>query len=519
MDAELTNLSQKQYEKPKGEILPLSPEAFEYLTKVRKISADTLSAFRIGCNKQGEIVIPFFDEKDQLCLIKNRDAKGGTVQRKRQGKNGWESYEVKSWTQPNGKPILFGSHLLDLVESRELVLCFGELDAMIVAQCGFLNVVSVPNGDKGLQWITTQWKTLDRFETITIFNDNDKGDKVFLKSESFQEMVKRLGVHRCKIVDWSTIEAKDANELFINGGPEQVKSLLDQSDYVQIDGLIRLADIEDQIEEKGTPTQIKEIDEVTNGFSGGQLIIIGGDNEAGKTTAMLNLVKAFTRNKEASFFWSGEQKPKQIRRGIERIFCGPDFLKEYTNHATGYTTFYPEERYLPYIRQWYADLIYIYEKWGVTTDAFFETMETAHRRYGCKLFVIDNLMAFTGGESDYFNAQGDFAENCKMFAEKWNVVVVLVCHNRKEQRTEPPTKDSIEGSKKITNWADLVIQIWRVPEGLENKWDYADAIWYLCKNRVTGQKKEVRMSYERMSTRLCEMSNPDGPYERYEWCG
>lgn len=520
MDGELQNLSAKNYEKPKGEIKPLSPEAFEYLTKVRLIDSATLKAYRIGTNEEGEIVIPFYDDEDRLCLVKNRDSKGGMIQRKRRDKNDkWESYQVKSWTQPNGKPILFGSHLCDSRESDELIITFGELDAMIVAQCGLPNAVSVPNGDKGLQWIKTQWRFLDQFKTILIFTDNDKGENVFIKSESFQDMVKRLGVHRCKIVSWSDFDEKDANAVFISQGKQRIIELLNQANFVAVDGLMRLVDLPDEPEEKGTPIHIGEIDSVTNGLAGGQLTIIGGDNEAGKTTAILNLIKSFTRNGEPTFYWSGEQKPKQIRKWLERIFCGPDFLREYTNHETGFTSYYPVENAINYVRRWYADLIYIYEKWGVDANTFFQTMEIASRRYGCKLFVIDNLMAFTGGETDYFNSQGDFAESCKMFAEKWNVHVILVCHNRKEDKdkNEPPGKDSIEGSKKITNWADLVIQIWRVPEHAQSQWGFADAIWYLCKNRVTGQKCKVRMYFEKASTRLVESIKKETAFDNYEW--
>jgi RecA-family ATPase len=51
--------------------------------------------------------------------------------------------------------------------------------------------------------------------------------------------------------------------------------------------------------------------------------------------------------------------------------------------------------------------------------------------------VIDNLMAFTGGEGDsYYQAQGDFAQSCKMFAEMWGVIVILIVHNKKTHQRD-----------------------------------------------------------------------------------
>ena len=123
------------------------------------------------------------------------------------------------------------------------------------------------------------------------------------------------------------------------------------------------------------------------------------------------------------------------------------------------------------------------------------------------LIIIDNLMAFTGAEDDYFAAQGRFAESCKNFAEDWNVHLALIAHNKKLNEPRLGTKDDIEGSKKITNWADEVYQVFRVPKFMRIKdLDGVDTVLSLCKNRETEDLVDVRMVFEHKSKRIVQMS-------------
>jgi hypothetical protein len=125
-------------------------------------------------------------------------------------------------------------------------------------------------------------------------------------------------------------------------------------------------------------------------------------------------------------------------------------------------------------------------------------------------------MAFTGGEENYYQAQGAFAESCKNFAEDWDVNVTLIAHNRKTE--DFPDKDSVEGSKKVTNWADLVYQLIRVNEKNRRKdWGEADAILSLCKNRESEQLVDVRLFFDPRTKRLVQYSHKEDVKKILGW--
>lgn len=504
----------RQYVKPKTAIQPIQPEAFEYLTKKRGLHPETLEAYRVGSSSSGEIVIPFFDERDELVLIKFRHATGGMVKRRRRNEDGsYDEYEAKTVIEPKGKPVLLGSHLCEPNEEA-LTICFGDYDAMACAQDGIPNCVSLPFGDKGFDFIDLQWNFLEQFGEIILFPDNDKypTPEAELKAQrKLDELATRLGKHRCRLVKREDYHgAKDANDLLLKKGKGFLRDAVKNADWFP-SGIVAVADFVEAEAQEGTPTGLTDIDKATGGFAGGQLIVFSGDNGAGKTTEVLNIAANFINEGIPVFLWSGEQKVGKIRYWFERIVAGRLNLKRVTGSKTGFEYFFPIEEVIEDIRNWYRHFLFQYTEVGIEPEKFFAAAELGVRRYGCGLIVIDNLMAFTGGEGEsYYQSQGDFAESCKRFAEKWNVPVILICHNKKEDergnKPKLPDKNSIEGSKKITNWADFVFQLYRVSELYRNEFMGADTILRLCKSRESGIIEDIRLKFDSESSRFCQMS-------------
>lgn len=500
--------SEKTYTQPKIEILPLTTEATEYLTKTRCFHRETLEAFRLGCNRAGEIVIPCYDENDKLQQVKYRHPRGEMIFRKRQTANGgWEDSVSKTIAEPGGKPILLGAHLCDPREGA-LVIAWGDYDALAVAQDGVPNVCGLIGGDMNLKFVELQWKFLEQFSEIIFYPDDDKNPETAEKSrKKLDELAARLGKYRCKLVtDKDRFGCKDANELLQKQGRGANRTAVENAIPYPEENLIRIADYQEPAWKEGIASRWSAIDRNTGGHAGGQLTIISGDNGAGKTTAVFNLVANFIREQASVMLWSGELKPSKVRFWFEQICAGADHIEAHISPKTGAEYFTPSPLATPQIRNWYADFFYVLDEPEIGQESFFQKAELAVRRHDCKVIVIDNLMAFTGGTGEsYYQAQGDFAQSCKRFAEKWDIHLILVCHNKKENDfNKLPDKDSVEGSKKVTNWADFVFQIWRIPESQKDKHDNADAIFNLCKNREHGTLLQAKMTFEKASKRYTE---------------
>lgn len=496
----------KIFREPTTAIEDLTPDALAYLTETRKLTKDTLDAYRVGCTKKGNIAIPFYDEHDKRQLVKFRHPKGELI--KWTDKEGLE-HEAKTISEPQGKGVLLGSHLCH-PSAGGLIICFGDYDAMSVYQAGVPNVVSLPFGDGGLDFIKYQWDWLETFPDITLFPDNDThlpSEKREKSREKLLEMARRLGLHRCKIVT-DRQNAKDANDLLIHHGEDACLAAIESADWIPEDGLVKVADhISEQFEE-GHSTGIRELDQYTGGFSKSDLVVLSGDNGSGKTTLALNITAHFIDQRSPVFLWSGEQRVEKIRSWFERIVAGHGCLRQHTSENTGFTYYFPRDEFIEPIRNWYREYFFQYKKFHADKESFFAVVETAIRRYGVRLVIIDNLMAFTGGEGEgYYQAQGDFAQSCKMFAEKWNVTVILIAHNKKVKESATDfrlsTKDDIEGSKKITNWADTVLQMNRVPPQFrEGIYLGADGVLGLCKSRESGIMGNIPIVVDLSSNRI-----------------
>jgi twinkle protein len=87
----------------------------------------------------------------------------------------------------------------------------------------------------------------------------------------------------------------------------------------------------------------------------------------------------------------------------------------------------------------------------------------AYRRYGVKLFVIDNMSKLGIAEDDY-NRQKEFIEQVTAFSVEHNVHVIVVAHMRKGDAShdfEKGGKWGIKGSGAITDLVDNVLIWWR----------------------------------------------------------
>lgn len=501
----------------------LNKTALDYLMKVRRIDPRSIEEYGLSMNKNHEIQISFRDHHGELRAVKRRAADGQFLQRRRKDEAGaWEEYECKSDSVPGSKPALFGSQLVTDF-SLPLVITFGEYDTLTIHSIDhrtMFNPVSPPFGDKSLTWIDHQFDWLENFNKIIIFPDFDVNEKTRKHLfDKIEELGKRLGKYKCWVVQEKfVLGAKDPNDLFVRYGADAVWSALNNIILLPEVGLVSLALYEGEEFQEGVPTGFHDYDAATGGLAYGGLTIIAGDNNAGKTTNVLNIIANVISGGNVSFMWSGEQKSDKIRWWIEQIFAGPVYVDSRVSPKTQRNYHFLRNDLVPRVRRWYEDKLFVYNKRGFDAEELFRILELAVRRHGVFLIVIDNLMAFTGESDEYYATQAAFVESCKNFSVEWNVHIILIAHNRKNDLLKPGTKDDVEGSKKIVNWADAVIQIFRVSEVLKKeKFEGLDAIWSLCKNRETEDLVDIGMIYEPTSKRIAQQAYPDRIQRLFGW--
>lgn len=532
----------RKHTKPQTVIKPLSETALAYLMECRRLTPETIAAYRLGTAalKGGEVIaLPVYDEKGELQLVSFRHPTGGILKSREEGKDGeWIEKDVKTLIEPGGKSILFGSHLCD-PSLGPLVICFGHYDAMTVYQDGIPNAVSIAFGDGDKGFFNYQIEFINSFSGVIIYNDLDKHTSEQSKEnarKNLDELARRLGKHRVRLVsqdEGDRYGTKDASDLLQAKGEGFNKMLVELAEPYPV-GVVNVATHVEPPQSIGVTIGIPEIDRVTNGFAGKQLVVVGGDNEAGKTTNVLNWMAHWINLRHAVLLFSGEQGIGEVREIFDRIAAGPDNIRSFEN-SNGFTEFVPLDERLPNIRKWYDGYFYQYAEMALKPEEFFEVAEVAVQRYGCRFIVVDNLMAFTTGEKDnLYRAQAAFVDSCKKFADKWDVTVILLCHIRKEREekitknSKPvfPQKDWIMGDKGIQNWADFIILMYRVPEAFRKatafdvkytKLEGVDACAIVGKNRKSGLKPLVKMGFDLKAKRFWQLTKANDDRRQYSW--
>ena len=129
-------------------------------------------------------------------------------------------------------------------------------------------------------------------------------------------------------------------------------------------------------------------------------------------------------------------------------------------------------------------------------DSILKVFEACARRYGCRLFILDNLMSALTSADEENKAQAKFMARIKAFASKYKVHVITIAHPRKEKADATFTNDSVAGSSVITNLSDNVINVER--PNLR-----------VTKNRYFGRQDYIVCTYDPCNRRIYQANTGD----------
>lgn len=485
----------KSFALPKTELLPPTEQIYEYFER-RKISRETVDAFKIASDKNGMIVFPFYDGGVNTFVKFRRPYKP----------KGDEAKKPKEWREPNTKAILF--HMDDCTFSEPLIITEGEIDAMSVYEAGFTNVVSVPSGCDDMSWIENCFDWLERFKNIVLFGDMDACGRKMI-----QEVAKRLDESRCSVVDaypenQDGVMCKDANEILYYCGPFALYDTVASAEMMPTKGLLDLADVE-PVDETALPrikTNIPALDECIGGLVPGCITIFTGKAGDGKSTLSgLLLLNAIEQGKSVCAY-SGELRKEKFQAWINMQAAGSNWITLKYDRIRGKEVPFVPWQVQQRIMDWYRGRFFLFDNNEIfesnQAESIINVFTVAVRRYGCELFLVDNMMTSLSDTQEETRAQGQFINALKKFATRYNVHVLVVAHPRKTKVGEKLQKDDVGGNSQIVNLADTAIVVER--PNLR-----------IIKNRDGGSLKLIECCYCRDSRRIYQADV--GDLNRFSW--
>lgn len=512
--------TERNYQYPHREFSEDRSKVEKYLES-RGISKKTLDFADIQQDAFGNICFHYYDTNDVLSLVKYRPS-----HKINKGEN-------KSWCQKDADtiPILFNMNKVDPTDGA-LLICEGELDCLSAIESGYKNSVSVPLGANNYGWIQTSWDWLESFDRIIVWSDNDEPG---LKMR--REVCSRLGIWRTlfvdapsKVVDQNGKEwqVKDINEILYFCGKQKVLDLINNAKELPIEGVSDLSKVDDfDIETApGLYSGIESIDNIVYKFLFGNVILVTGTRGSGKSTLLNQCFVCEPLHQGYDVFvYSGELGAPILKSWIELTMAGCEKTKMKNDfvHVIDSTA-------RKQMREWYSERIWIYDQPTNSVDTILEKAISVTRKYGVKVWLLDNLSSMELGANDnnLNEKQRELIVKLTSLATLYNVLIVLVAHPRKLPTGQEIGGDDVGGSGSLGNLSQYMMSVKRFSkkekagerDGRGN-WKKGkepfleDAEINIMKNRHTGKVESTKIFFNYTSYRF--FNNAKELFKRYGW--
>ena len=376
-----------------------------------------------------------------------------------------------------------------LVRYKGKVSVCGNCDTLAIVEAGYNNVVSIPHGSADTSWIQFNYDFLENFNEIILWFDNDSAG-----INGLNNTIKRLGEYRCKIItpeqsDEDSVEKyyqqfnneihirkTDANNILLACGKERIIQLINTAEDIPIKNITYLMDAKSQsIEDmEKFPTGIKGIDDMIYGNIFPCFTVYSGLAGSGKSSLTgISTVISSLENGEKVFIYSGELSDGQLADWILSPLAGYNNIMEFKSEMYDRPFYRITDQAEEKIRQYYRKNILLYtggDALETSSSDILNAMEIAYRKFGCRVFLIDNLMSISleGIDSDSkWDAQKKFIIQLANFTNKYEVNVNLVAHPRKPNSSVAQTSAStydISGASEIGNLCHRMLWVSRIKE-------------------------------------------------------
>lgn len=442
----------KVYIAPKLPTDPKRPKTLYDWFNERCISKDTVDKKSIYVEQDKWIAFPYKDENNATVNIKFR-TKG------------------KQFKQtPNAKRTLYNYDLA--VDKEEIIFVEGEIDVLSLIECGYENVVSLPDGapkeakfnEKDARFTSLENCPLPNLKKVILFTDNDEAGKAL-----HAELLHRFGKDLCWYIDYPK-DCKDANEILNKHGPQTLKQIINSASPYPVDGLYTanqyygaVLDLYDGNYAKPLMIGYKDLDEIYNIMKGTFHVVTGIPNHGKSSFLDQVLLKIANDHNWKYAIFSPEHSTQMHLRRLLQMHLQKSFDEDLGNRMT--------KDELQRGLEWLNEYFYFIETKDTVPDIDYilDVAKSSVLKYGVNGIVIDpynEVSAKRTGNAREDEHIRDFISKCKRFARIYDCVVWIVAHPTKLPKNNDgsyaaPTAYDISGASHWSNQSDVILTVHR----------------------------------------------------------
>jgi replicative DNA helicase len=256
----------------------------------------------------------------------------------------------------------------------------------------------------------------------------------------------------------------------------------------------------------GVPTGFSELDSLTNGLHGGQLIIVGARPAMGKSTLALDFARtAAVHHKLPTIFFSLEMGRSEIATRLLSAESGIPMhvLRKGNMDERDWTR-------LASVRGDIGDApLFIDDSPNMTLVEIRAKCRKLSQRVGLKMVVVDYLQLMTSGKKVESRQQevSEFSRALKLLAKELAVPIVALAQLNRgpEQRADKkPALADLRESGSLEQDADIVILLHREAAYDRDHPRAGEADLIVAKHR-NGATDEIAVSFQGMYSRFADM--------------
>jgi len=377
---------------------------------------------------------------------------------------------------------------------EELYITFGIYDMLTLYDLGFTNIVMPVNQDT--EFLNTYLNIFEESEGVVLIHPESMDNRLI---DTFLKRIDSTNVYLAPFDKYKSI-----NEFRVREGDEAVREAISNPKLRDIPGLRKLEDVKVNRSQRQKPLRFgtkggafSGIDYNLDGMREGNLTVIVGRQNEGKTTLVQQFMANVIEQGNAVFSYSSESTAEEFKRKFYQKMTGGS--KKYSEDIVMNIRplSYPTVEAETALGKWHRDKLITWEESDLVSgghNGILDLMYLSYKRYNTRVYIIDNLMALleTSAESKYAD-QSNIVQKLKNFAKKYKVHVILLVHPTKGAGIEGIIDTlEISGDNDISNKPDNIISLSRIkkPEntGTDEDPDYEnkyDGYTYPFKNKIS----------------------------------